>query len=47
MRIVVLLNIFVVDLDILFEIGGTKANHADIKFIVTALEIVIQFRLGK
>ena len=47
MRIVVLLNIFVADLDILFEISGAKANHADVKFIVAALEIVIQFRLGK
>src|SRR5438046_1500154 len=47
MRIVVLLNVFVADLDVFIEIGGPKANHADIKFIVAALEILIQFRFGK
>src|SRR5262249_47713045 len=46
-RVVILLHIFVTDLDVLIEIGGAKSNHADIKFVVGALEIFIQLALGK
>ena len=47
MRVVVLLNIIVADLDVLIEIGGPKANHADVQFVVASVKIFIQFVFGK
>ena len=46
-RVVILLHIFVVNLDVLIEIGGPKPNHADIEFVVAALKIFIQLALGE
>ena len=41
-RVVVLLHIFIADLDVLVEISRLKSNYADVKFVIAALEIFVE-----
>src|SRR5262245_3191824 len=46
MCIVIFLYIFVADLDVLIEIGGSESNDTHVEFVVAALKVFVQLALG-